>query len=82
MALSVTLPFKNDIAFREVAQELGQFMIHLKGESELISTRSRIHELAAALTQYVKANGHFPARHGQPATRAPTSSLIGRPISG
>jgi hypothetical protein len=59
-ALSVALPFKNDIVFGEVAQELGQFMIHLKGESELISTRSRIHELAAALSQYVKANGHFP----------------------
>jgi hypothetical protein len=59
-AISVALPFKNDIVFGEVAQELGQFMIHLKGESELISTRSRVHELAAALTQYVKANGHFP----------------------
>jgi Protein of unknown function (DUF1559) len=60
MALSFTLPFKNDIVFGEVALELGQFMIHLKGESELISTRSRIHELASALSQYVKANGHFP----------------------
>src|ERR1019366_2514001 len=57
--LSASLPFKTD-QFQDAEQALGQFMIHLKGDSDLLSTRSRIHDLAGALTQYVKANGQFP----------------------
>jgi hypothetical protein len=35
-------------------------MVHLKGAADMISTRSRVHDLAAALQKYVKDKGHFP----------------------
>jgi hypothetical protein len=35
-------------------------MIYLKGDADLASSGSRIHDLAGALQKYVKEKGHFP----------------------
>ena len=43
-----------------VDQEIGQLITRLRAGSEMASSHSHVHELAAALQQYVQKNGHFP----------------------
>ncbi len=43
-----------------VDQEIGQLITRLRAGAETASSRSRIHELAAALKHYVDENHHFP----------------------
>ena len=41
-------------------QQVASLMVHLKSTADMLSTRSRVHDLAAALQKYVKDKGHFP----------------------
>ncbi len=58
--LSASLAFGGDKARAKVDQEIDQLITRLRAGAETASSRSRIHELAAALQRYVKENGHFP----------------------
>src|SRR5207302_1029352 len=58
VVLRASLPFGSDT--KPVQEEVAQFMIRLKGGADMVSSHSRIHELAAALRQYVQEKGHFP----------------------
>jgi hypothetical protein len=60
IVFSATLPFPGMDAYMAVQQELGLFMVRLKGAADMASSRSRIHDLAAALQKYVKEKGKFP----------------------
>ena len=58
--LSASLAFGGEKDKAKVDEEIGQLVTRLKAAAETASSRSRIHELAAALQRYVQANGHFP----------------------
>ena len=58
--LSASLAFGGEKDKAKVDEEIGQLVTRLKAAAETASSRSRIHELAAALQHYVQANGHFP----------------------
>ncbi len=52
--------FEGEDEFLDMNRELGQFMVYLKGDADLVASGSRIHDLAGALQKYVKDKGHFP----------------------
>jgi hypothetical protein len=53
--LSLTLA-----AYQKIMPGVEEGMVFLKGQADLASNRSRVHELAAATQAYLKAKGAFP----------------------
>jgi hypothetical protein len=47
-------------AYDKISAGVGDVMVQVKGTSDLVTTRSRMHELAAAVGAYVKEKGAFP----------------------
>ncbi len=58
--LSVNWPLRTDEDYLQTLENCRRAMVFVRGEAEMIVSHSRIHELAAALQQYVKIKGHFP----------------------
>jgi flagellar basal body-associated protein FliL len=58
--ISLLSKFEGEDESQALNRELGQFMIYLKGDADLASSGSRIHDLAGALQKFVKEKGHFP----------------------
>jgi hypothetical protein len=46
--------YQEDLAFMRI------IMVYLRGEAEMVNTRTRIHDLAAATQTYLNARGQFP----------------------
>jgi hypothetical protein len=74
LALDKTVVVTADLLLKEKAYGLlmdgaTAYVISLRGEADAATTRSRVHELAAALQEYVKAKGHYPrgALHRPPS---------------
>ncbi len=58
--IDAALLFSGEKNKNRADQEIGQLITRLKVGAESASSRSRIHELAAALQRYVEKNRHFP----------------------
>jgi hypothetical protein len=50
----------NSTAYERISGGVGEVIVQVKGMSDMVSTRSRVHELAAAMQAYVKEKGAFP----------------------
>jgi hypothetical protein len=77
IALGVSLNLK-PAQYTVVTQILGEGFKAYKGIAEMSDNRSRIHELAAAMQEYVKREGHFP-RGTVPRAPSPDRVLDWRP---
>jgi hypothetical protein len=71
MDLELPRPF-----YEQLTADIQAEMLHAKGEAEMGSGRSRIHELAAALKTYTEKRGTFPRGT---ADRPSTAERAGRP---
>jgi hypothetical protein len=58
VAINLTLKLKD--LHKGMIGDLNRAMIWARGQADLADTRSRVHELAAAIQAYVSKNGHFP----------------------
>src|SRR5262249_16164004 len=61
-----------DKSYQMIMDGAATYLIALRGEADASTTRSRIHQLAAATQEYVKAKGHFP----RGAFRQPSSERV------
>ncbi len=58
LAVSYTADIKSE--YNRFTAELNKAMIQVRSDADLVNTAPRYHQLAAALTDYVKRTGHFP----------------------